>query len=181
MAVPFGDAGAARRASRNVGRTGSPECSEDAIASVTVGGNKGLRLWASARWIDSTTSKNQKGVCRLYKEEGLTMGKSPPTRRVAWAKREVMPTATQKNDRWSMDFMSDQLFDGRRFCLPTFVDNSTVEAVGDACGRPDQGHRGRGAWLPVNDSLTETVGGTVPPRWYFIARRRVHDHAIMST
>lgn len=74
-------------------------------------------------------SLNHKCVYRLYWEEGLTMRKKTPIRRVACAKREVLPTAERKNDRWSMDFMSDQLFDGRRFRVLTLVENCTREAL----------------------------------------------------
>lgn len=44
-------------------------------------------------------------------------------------KREELPAAEQKNDRWSMDFVSDQLFDGRRLRVLTLVDNCTREAL----------------------------------------------------
>ncbi len=72
---------------------------------------------------------NAKRVYRLYKEEGLTMRKKVPRRRVSCVKREVLPTADLKNDRWSMDFVSDQLFDGRRFRTLALVDNCTREAL----------------------------------------------------
>lgn len=72
---------------------------------------------------------NAKRVYRLYKEEGLAMRKKVPRRRVSCMKRKVLPTAEQKNDRWSMDFVSDQLFDGRRFRTLTLVDNCTREAL----------------------------------------------------
>jgi len=65
----------------------------------------------------------------LYKEEGLAMRKKVPRRRVSCVKREVLPTAEQKNDRWSMDFVSDQLFDGRRLRVRALVDNCTREAL----------------------------------------------------
>lgn len=57
------------------------------------------------------------------------MRKKVPRRRVACQKREVLPTASQKNERWSMDFVSDQLFDGRRFRVFALVDNHTREAL----------------------------------------------------
>lgn len=72
---------------------------------------------------------NAKRVYRLYKEEGLAMRKKVPRRRVACVKREVLPTAEKKNQRWSMDFVSDQLFDGRRFRTLTLVDNCTRESL----------------------------------------------------
>ena len=72
---------------------------------------------------------NAKRVYCLYKEEGLAMRRKVPRRRVACLKREVLPTAKMKNDRWSMDFVSDQLFDGRRLRVLTLVDNCTRESL----------------------------------------------------
>ena len=72
---------------------------------------------------------NAKRVYRLYKEEGLAMRKKVPRRRVSCQKREVRPTAEAKNQCWSMDFVSDQLFDGRRFRVLTLVDNCTRESL----------------------------------------------------
>ena len=72
---------------------------------------------------------NAKRVYRLYKEEGLVMRQKVPRRRVACQKREVRPSASRKNERWSMDFVSDQLFDDRRFRVLTLVDNHTRECL----------------------------------------------------
>lgn len=72
---------------------------------------------------------NAKRVYRLYKQEGLVMRKKVPRRRVSFQKREVRVTASRKNERWSMDFVSDQLFDGRRFRVLTLVDNHTRQAL----------------------------------------------------
>jgi putative transposase len=52
-----------------------------------------------------------------------------PCRRVACAKREIHPSATQRNECWGMDFVSDQLFDGRRLRVLTLVDNHTRESL----------------------------------------------------
>ena len=57
------------------------------------------------------------------------MRRKVPRRRVTCVKREELPAAEQKNDRWSMDFVSDQLFDGRRLRVLTLVDNCTREAL----------------------------------------------------
>ncbi len=72
---------------------------------------------------------NHKCIYRLYKEEGLCLRKKPPRRRKACVKRESRPIASEKNECWSMDFMSDQLFDGRRIRLLTIVDNHTRESL----------------------------------------------------
>jgi len=72
---------------------------------------------------------NHKRVYRLYWEEGLGMRKKPPRRRVACLKREIRPVASKKNECWSMDFVSDQLYDGRRIRVLTLVDNHTRESL----------------------------------------------------
>jgi len=72
---------------------------------------------------------NHKKVFRLYREEHLAMRKKLPRRRVACIKRELRPVAAHKNECWSMDFMSDQLFDGRKIRVLTLVDNHTRESL----------------------------------------------------
>ena len=72
---------------------------------------------------------NHKRVYRLYRQEGLALRRKPPRRRVACVKREMRPTAEAKNECWSMDFVSDQLFDGRRLRVLTIVDNHTRESL----------------------------------------------------
>jgi len=84
-------------------------------------------------------SVNHKRVYRLYREEGLAMRKRPPRRRKACLKRELRPTAAEKNECWSMDFMSDELFDGRRIRLLTIVDNHTRESLAIHVGQRIRG------------------------------------------
>jgi putative transposase len=72
---------------------------------------------------------NHKRVYRLYCEEGLGMRSKPPRRRKACLKRNLRSLASEKNECWSMDFMSDQLFDGHRIRLLTIVDNHTRESL----------------------------------------------------
>ena len=66
---------------------------------------------------------NHKRIYRLYCLEGLQMRHKPPRRRVSAKLREDRTEATQPNQCWSMDFMADALFDGRRLRLLTIVDN----------------------------------------------------------
>lgn len=72
---------------------------------------------------------NHKRVYRLYRDEGLGLRKRLPRRRVACQKRELHPTATAKNECWSMDFVSDQLYDGHRLRILVIVDNHTRESL----------------------------------------------------
>ena len=66
---------------------------------------------------------NHKLVYRLYKEEGLTMRRKRPRRNRSCQIRECRTEAKQSNERWSMDFMADQLYCGQRFRILTLVDN----------------------------------------------------------
>ena len=66
---------------------------------------------------------NHKRVHRLYREEGLQMRHKTPRRRVSAKLREDRCPATATNECWSMDFMHDELFDGRRLRILTIVDN----------------------------------------------------------
>jgi len=54
-------------------------------------------------------------------------------------KRELRPLAVEKNECWSMDFMSDELFDGRRIRLLTIVDNHTRESLAIHVGQRIRG------------------------------------------
>lgn len=47
----------------------------------------------------------------------------------ASALRVPLPAPTRINEHWSMDFVSDQLADGRRFRVLTVVDNLSREAI----------------------------------------------------
>jgi putative transposase len=72
---------------------------------------------------------NHKRVYRIYKQEGLMLHRRNPKRRVSAKKRVALPQATAPNESWSMDFMSDQLFDGRRIRVLTLVDNFSRESL----------------------------------------------------
>ena len=65
---------------------------------------------------------NHKLVYRIYREEGLEV-RTKKRRKRSSALRVVLPAATSPNERWSMDFVSDSLHDGRRFRVLTLVDH----------------------------------------------------------
>jgi len=73
---------------------------------------------------------NHKRVYRLYCEEGLHLRSKRPKRRKMAAHRANRPEAKRINESWSMDFVSDGLFDGRRFRSLTVVDNFSRECLG---------------------------------------------------
>jgi len=72
---------------------------------------------------------NHKRVYRLYKQEGLLMRPKRPKRHVSACRRIERITAARPNESWSMDFMSDELYNGRRIKLLTLVDNFTRESL----------------------------------------------------
>ena len=72
---------------------------------------------------------NHKCVERLYQEEGLTLAKRKPKRYRALAARCVRELPGKLNESWSMDFVHDQMADGRRFKILTVIDIYSRECV----------------------------------------------------
>ncbi len=65
---------------------------------------------------------NHKLVYPLYVEEGLQIRNKRPKRKVSAKLREGRRAPEGPNQVWAMDFLSDQLFDGRRIRILTIVD-----------------------------------------------------------
>ena len=71
---------------------------------------------------------NRKRVQRLYHEEKLSVRRRGGRKR-AMGTRRPLETPLAANQRWSLDFVSDQLTDGRRFRILTVIDNCTRECL----------------------------------------------------
>ena len=84
---------------------------------------------------------NHKRVYRLYREEGLKIRPKRPRRHVSSRRREIRVTATRRDERWSMNFMSDELFDGQRIRVLTIVDHFTRESPAVAVDVSIKGHQ----------------------------------------
>lgn len=69
---------------------------------------------------------NHKRVRRIYLEEGLNLRHRRPRRSKTAAHRQSPLRLTSANECWSMDFVADALFDGRRFGALTIVDNYSL-------------------------------------------------------
>ena len=128
---------------------------------------------------------NWKKLYRLYKEERLTVRKRGGRKR-ALGTRAPMAIPQGPNQRWSLDFVSDALVDGRRFrilcviddfsreCLATVVDNSLsgvrvgreLDRITEARGRP---------CMVVSDNGTELTSNAIL-KWQ--QDRRVEWHYI---
>ena len=129
---------------------------------------------------------NWKKLYRLYKEEKLTVRKRGGRQR-ALGTRAPMAVPQDKNQRWSLDFVSDTLVDGRRFrilcviddfsreCLATIEDNSIsgtrvareLDAIADRRGYPCMVVSDNGTELTSNAMLKWQQDRQV--EWHYIA------------
>jgi putative transposase len=71
---------------------------------------------------------NHKRVYRLYRAAHLQVRKRLK-RRVALGRGEPAPTASRANEKWSLDFVHDTLYSGRRIRALTMVDDFTRESL----------------------------------------------------
>ena len=71
---------------------------------------------------------NHKKLRRLYREERLQVRRRGGRKRALGTRRPMMLPAA-KNERWSLDFVSDTLADGRRFRILCVVDDFTRECL----------------------------------------------------
>lgn len=83
---------------------------------------------------------NQKKVYRLYREEGLQVRRRR-RRRLRGAPRRPLPRPTALNQRWSMDFMSDFISDGRSMRTLNVIDDFSTESLAIDVGRSITGEQ----------------------------------------
>ena len=81
---------------------------------------------------------NTKRVYRIYREENLGVGTTQRKKRGAHL-RVPLPAPVRVNQRWSMDFVSDRLADGRWFRILTVVDQYSRECL---CAWADRSQTG---------------------------------------
>lgn len=93
---------------------------------------------------------NRKKTQRIYREEGLTVRRRRSRRR-AVGTRAPAPVLALPNQRWSLDFVHDQMASGRRFRVLNVVDDVTRECLAAV---PDTSISGR----RVVRELTELIG-----------------------
>ena len=72
---------------------------------------------------------NRKRVYRIYREEGLSMRLKTPRRQSRAVVLRDRVAGDAVNQTWSMDFMADNLADGRKIRLLTIVDNFSRECL----------------------------------------------------
>ncbi len=96
---------------------------------------------------------NHKRIYRLYREEGLGI-RVKRRKKLASAPRVVLPPPTRPLERWSLDFLSDSLADGRRFRVLTIVDNVSRVSPAIAVDNSLTGQR----VVAILERLKQTVG-----------------------
>lgn len=72
---------------------------------------------------------NRKRVHRLYRLEGLQVRMRVRRRKRLSLHRGPVPQPKAANQHWSMDFVHDQLLDGRRFRVLTVIDQWSRESL----------------------------------------------------
>jgi len=141
---------------------------------------------------------NRKKTQRLYREEGLTVRRRKARRR-ATGSRVPIASVQLPNQRWSLDFVHDQLASGRRFRVLNVVDDITREclcAVADTslCGRRVVrelssliAERGKPGMI-VSDNGTELTSNAVLAwsdamniEWHYIAPGKPTQNAYVES
>lgn len=107
---------------------------------------------------------NHKRVRRIYREEGLNLRIRRPRRSRSAAHRLARPELTPETKIWSMDFVHDQLFDGRRFRVLIPAEPGSIITVAFAwLSRPPEPSP-RWAWWKYWKTSGQTI--TSCPREY---------------
>jgi len=83
---------------------------------------------------------NHKKLYRIYREERLMVRKRGGRKR-ALGTRAPIAVPQSKNQRWSLDFVSDAFLDGRRFRVLAIVDDFTRECLALVADTSLSGHR----------------------------------------
>ena len=98
---------------------------------------------------------NHKRTYRIYREEGLQV--RTKRRKKLTRPRVPMLVPDKVNQRWSMDFVSDQLANGRRFRVLNVVDDYSRECVLQIVDTSISGQRVARALGQLNRPLPKTI------------------------
>ena len=79
-------------------------------------------------------------IYRLYREEGLGVRKRKGRKRAVGIRAPILVEA-RPNARWSLDFVHDQMANGRRFRVLNITDDITHECLGAIPDTSISGHR----------------------------------------
>lgn len=82
---------------------------------------------------------NRKRVLRLYRMEGLQLRRKKRREKRPSHARVTRDVASRRDERWSMDFVTDRLETGSQFRILTVVDQYTRECLALMAGRSLKG------------------------------------------
>jgi hypothetical protein len=91
-------------------------------------------------YLDACLTCNRKKTQRLYREEKLAVRRRHNRRRAIGA-RAPAPVLALPNQRWSLDFVHDQMASGRRFRVLNIVDDVTRECLRAVPDTSISGHK----------------------------------------
>ena len=141
---------------------------------------------------------NRKKTQRLYQEEGLAVRRRRSRKRAVGI-RAPAPVLALPNQRWSLDFVHDQMASGRRFRVLNIVDDVTRECLRAV---PDTSISGRRVvreladliaergkpGMIVSDNGTELTSnavlawcGEIGVEWHYIAPGRPMQNAYVES
>ena len=72
---------------------------------------------------------NHKRVYRLYREEGLNLRRKLKRRQKSASRGPLAEMPNTLNECWAMDFVSDQMYNGKRFRILTLIDLYSRECL----------------------------------------------------
>jgi putative transposase len=106
----------------------------DEIAGLLLGLTKARRTWGFGLcflYLRNVKGHawNHKRVYRIYRELELNL-RIKPRKRLTRDKPEALAVPTRPNETWSMDFMADQLADGRSLRALNVLDDFNREGLG---------------------------------------------------
>ena len=141
---------------------------------------------------------NRKRVQRIYREEKLTVRRRGGRKR-AIGTRAPLDVPRRSNERWSLDVVSDQMLDGRRFRILAVVDDGTRECLALVADTSLSGSRvvreldaiiawrGKPAMI-VSDNGTELTSNAVLAwsdrtgvRWHYIAPGKPQQNGFIES
>src|SRR5665213_1068710 len=144
------------------------------------------------------TIVNHKRLFRLYREEKLSVRKRGGRKR-ALGTRAPMLVPLLPNQRWSLDFVSDQFTDCRRFRVLTVIDDCTRECIALVADTSLSGRRvarelhqiitQRGSpKMIVSDNGTEFTSNAIlnwadeaKVDWHYIAHGKPQQHGFIES
>ncbi len=133
---------------------------------------------------------NRKRAQHFYREEKLSVRRRGGRKR-AIGTRRLIATSHAANQRWSLDFLSDQLTDGRRFRILAVIDDCTRECLALVADTSLSGAR---VTRELDDIVSDTGTGSEFPSnailgwaqktgigWHYIAPGKPQQNGLIES